>query len=295
MQTPVHHGPRMSLGGTSPTIRTSRTASPPMGMDGNFGTSHVPRIPTPPMRTDGLVTNVSTHSQSPSLPGQRHDVILPNVSSPQPNPANIQLPTRTLGPGPQARPSGLTASQFLGSLVDSRLPSGARNSRAVISNTQGIPSAPANLVPSSGVPLTPSSSTGMRLQKGVEHPTARVAGQAVTSSSNCPPKTDSLSSTHMPEARTSAAGTANGDKRNLNGTYPPSTLSGSCNVSQSKMIDQSAHLKSAQAEVTASCQETRYVVKKGIVVNGTAQEATVLDTKTVLNASQAKLPAAVNG
>ncbi len=266
----------MPQGSTAPQLRQSRTTSPPIAMD----TNHVPRTPTPPIRTEGLVTNMPTRPQSPSLPNQRHDVMFPNVRL-SPQPSNIQLPIRpqaNLGPVP--RPSGMTASEFLGSLVGSKLP--------------GIPSDPSNLVPSS-VPTTSSSPSQKVVGARLPDLVAGSAGQVVTSS----PKTDGLPTARMPDVVSGVTSTASRDK--LPGSCDATNASDRCDVDQSKETDKSTptkgfqSVKISEASVTVSSQQLPIVMKKDLIVNGTVEEPSVLNAKAaVVDTSQAKL-AAVNG
>ena len=273
MQTPVHQGSRLPQGGTPPQLRQSRTASPPVSMD----TNHVPRTPTPPMRTEGLVTSMPARSQSPSLPGQRPDVMFPNARS-SPQPGNFQLQTRPpASSGPAPPPSVMSASEFLGSLVGGR-PSNTRNS-----STTDIPSAPSNLVPSSCQTMT-SSNTQKSVSARLPDLVSGSAGPSVTSS----PKADGPPTARMPDVVSDVASTANGD------------LLGKCDVGQLKKADQATLAKSSQtlnniAPVAGSSRELPATAKKVVIVNGTIEDAGVLNSETaVVNSSHAKLPA-VNG
>ena len=280
MQTSVHHGPRMPQGGAPPQLRPSRTASPPTAMD----TSHVPRTPTPPIRTEGLVTSMVTRPLSPSLPNQRHDVMVPNVR-PSLQPSNIQLPIRPQASStPVPRPTGMTASEFLGSLVGAKLPTGLPS----------VPSNCSNLTPSSVV--TMSSSPG---QKGVDacqpHLVTGNASQVMTSSS----KTDGIPTARMPDVVLGVAGTPSSDK--LTGSCNPTNSSAKVDINHSKNTDQPSLMKASQsgknseAPVAVRCEALPTVVKKDLVVNGTAKEPLVLNAKAVIvNPVQAKVPA-VNG
>ena len=263
MQAPVPQGSRLPQGGAPPQLRQSRTASPPMTMDA----SHVPRTPTPPIRTEGLVTNVPTLPQSPSLPGQSHDVMFPNARSSQPG--NFQLPTRppaTSGPAPP--PSVMSASEFLGSLVGTRPLDSTRNS-----STADIPSAPSNLSSSSSQTPASSNVTSKIIGARVPDLVAGSAGPVVTSSS----KTDDHPKARMSDVVSGAAGMANGG------------------VSQAKKADQASLIKSSASLNNVSSRELPGAARKFVIVNGTVEEAKVLKSNAVVvNSSQAKLPT-VNG
>ncbi|CAB3978235.1 AT-rich interactive domain-containing 2, partial [Paramuricea clavata] len=268
MQTSIHHGARVPQGGTPPQLRQSRTTSPPMAMD----TSHVPSTPTPPMRTEGLATNISIRPQSPSLPGQRHDVIFPNAR-PSPQPSSIQLPIRPpANSGPVAQPSGMSASEFLGSLVGTRHP---------------LPSF-SNLVSSSAPTMTSSSPRQISVDARLPDLVAGKAGQVVTSS----PKTEGLPKSRMPDVVVGVAGTANGDR--LLGSCEPANSSDKCDVGQPKNTDQSALTKVSQNKASVSSQKLPSVVKKTLLVNDGTVEVKLKCQAAVVNTSPAKLPA-VNG
>ena len=274
MQTPVHNAPRVPQGGAQPQLRQSRTASPPIAVD----TSHVPRTPTPPIRTEGLVTNMLTRPLSPSLSNQRHDVMVPNVR-PSLQPSNAQLPIRPqANSAPVPRPAGMTASEFLGSLVGVKHP-------GVLPS---IPSNPSNLAPSSV--LTTSSSPGPKgVAARLPDLVASSAGQVVTSSS----KTGSIPTARMPDVVLGVAGTTNSER--LSGSCNPTNSSDKLDVNHSKNTNQPILMKGTQALAAVGSQALPIVVKKDLVVNGTEEEPLVLNAKaTIVETSQAKLPA-VNG
>lgn len=283
VQTPVHHGPRMPQGATPPLMRTLRTTSPPM----NINASNVPQATTPPVRTEGLVTNVSTRPLSPSLPEQRHDVVFPNVRS-TPQPGSIKLPTRfPTNTGPAPRPSVMSASEYLGSLVVTRFPGDPRNSI-----TPNIPSAPSNLVPSAGPTVTLTNPGGKVIEQPVVRLPDLVTGVANQAPKPLAPKTDGLPTARMPDVVSGGAGTVNGDNRH-GVCAPPSSSTGTSDTSRPKVTVQSQtpSLKSNES-VKANPQEPPGVVKKDALVNGTAKVEAVL--KPVVNVSQAKV-SAVNG
>ena len=257
MQTPIHHGTRMSSGAASPQFRQTRTTSPPMAMD----SSHVARAPTPPIRTEGLVTKIATRPQSPSVQDQRHDAMVPNTR-PSLQPNNFQAPIR-----PQAnltavpRPSSLTASEFLGSLVDSRLPNGGTRAPA-----------PLSIVPTSTSIVTPSSVAQKTSMSGLVP-----VSQVVTSVT----KSEGLPTARKSETVSSMEGTANGGSSIL---IKPSDK---CDVSQSNKSAQNVENSVAITSQKLPSNDT----KKGVVVNGTAEESSKM---IVVNTSQAKVPV-VNG